>query len=81
MNSGTVTAPPSSAFSVHDPDNPMYDIQIDTWEETPELFRIERDKTAINEQRDYHNRKYKENGNCAMWNRYVAFGFHQFADC
>ena len=82
MNSGTVTAPPYSSSSVHDPDNPIYDIQIDNWEETLELFRFERDQTVINEQRDYNNRKYKEeNGDCAMWNRYVAFGFHQFDDC
>jgi hypothetical protein len=80
MKSGTVTAPPYSASSVHDPDNPMYDIQTNTWEETPELFLFERDQTVINDQRDYNNKKYRENGDCAMWNRYVAFGFHQFDD-
>jgi hypothetical protein len=57
MKTGTVAAPPYSVSSVHDPDNPMYDIQIDSWEETPELFNYERDQTTINEQRDYNNRK------------------------
>jgi hypothetical protein len=33
----------------------------------------------INKHHDYNNRKYCENSDCVMWNRNVAFGFHQFS--
>jgi hypothetical protein len=81
MTSGRDPDPPYVTPSVHDPNNPMYRIQEDTWEETPDLFPAERANTADTARRDTNNKLYHDVGNCATWNSYVAFGFHQFADC
>ena len=81
MISGKVTAPTHPSQATDDPTNPMYDFQDAYWEETPDLFDSERGKTTDNNIREITNKKYREIGDAAMWNRYVAFGFHQFDDC
>ena len=81
MTTGTVFAPPTAAFSVHDPDNPMYRFQTDTWEETPDPFPCECEQTEFNDLRESNNKKYRDIGDCELWNQYIAFGFHQFDDC
>lgn len=81
MISGKVTAPTHPSQATDDPTSPMYDFQEDYWEEPPELFDSEREKTADNTIREITNKKYGEIGDAAIWNRYVAFGYHQFDDC
>jgi hypothetical protein len=82
MISGKVTAPTHPSQATDDPTDPMYNFQDEYWEETPDLFDSELGKTADNSLREITaNKKYREIDDAAMWNRYVAFGFHQFEDC
>lgn len=81
MIPGSTFDPSSSSTSIFDPDNPMYDIHGEYWEETPDLFATELIKNDQISRRDDSNRKYQVNGDCTIWNSYVAFGYHQFEDC
>ena len=81
MISGSVHDPSSGSTSIFDPDNPMYVIQGDYWEETPELFASELTNIEQISRRDENNKNYRANGECSVWNSYVAFGYHQFDDC